>query len=79
MEKQLCSSPGCSCCQAREDREKVNTIHSAASKEDVNGCCFGTHFLDSTLPLNAFSGVRAQDINVLKEKHSEKSSPQHEL
>ena len=33
---------GCSCCLTREDRDKVNTVQSAASKEDVDGCSFGT-------------------------------------
>ena len=42
LEKQHMFEPGCSCCLAREDREKVNTVQSAASKEDVDECSFGT-------------------------------------
>ena len=34
--------PGCSCCLAREDRDKVNIVQSVASKENVDGCSFGT-------------------------------------
>ena len=60
-------------------RRVLCSIYRSWCSATGTSVCRSTHLVDSTLPLNAFSVVCAQAINVSKEKHSEKSAHQHEL